>query len=265
MCRSRPSPKCPRPALSSPSEGQQTCVSVADLGRRSQPLWDARWRCIAGEPTAGVSAPEMVLTMSGEGSHGSGHYAFAISGKLSRNLSPARPGGSSSTFANPSTAALRINRVRGRLTATSRTGCRPVASNLTIKDYHGRLPVLVRPLQPQDRWFADDLHAALGRQRLSGRDVRHSCSPATRPGGPMRHRYRGLIVAAEVVATVAAGGGLTAWAGWSAGEAAPARPRDRVACPCGATASRDPGEISEDRLGRRATLGRRARSLTGTS
>jgi len=33
----------------------------------------------------------------------------------------------------------------------------------------------------------------------------------------MRHRYRGLIVAAGVVATVAAGGGLTAWAGWSAG------------------------------------------------
>lgn len=33
----------------------------------------------------------------------------------------------------------------------------------------------------------------------------------------MRHRYRGLIVTAGVVATVAAGGGLTAWAGWSAG------------------------------------------------
>jgi hypothetical protein len=100
----------------------------------------------AAERTAGVSAPEMVLTMSGEGSHGSGHYAFAISGKTPRDLFPGATRRIELTFANPSTAALRINRVRGRLTATSRTGCRPVASNLTIKDYHGRLPVLVRPL-----------------------------------------------------------------------------------------------------------------------
>lgn len=97
------------------------------------------------ERSTGVSAQEMVLTMSGEGARGSGHYAFAISGTTPKDLFPGATREIELTFANPSTAALQINRVRGRLTATSRAGCRPVASNLTIKEYRGRLPVLVRP------------------------------------------------------------------------------------------------------------------------
>jgi hypothetical protein len=122
------------------------------------------------ERTTGAPAQEMVLTMSGEGSRGSGHYSFAISGTTPKDLFPGATREIELTFANPSTAALRINRVRGRLTATSRTGCRPVASNLTIKDYHGRLPVLVRPLS---RKTAGSLTI------LMPRSVANACQGAT--------------------------------------------------------------------------------------
>ncbi len=98
------------------------------------------------ERSTGVAAQKMVLTMSGEVSRDSGRYAFTITGTTPKDLFPGATRKIELTFANPSTVALRIDRVRGRLTATSKAGCRPVAANLTIEDYHGRLPVVVRPL-----------------------------------------------------------------------------------------------------------------------
>jgi len=91
-------------------------------------------------PSGGTSGPEMVLT------HGAyRHYGFTISGTSPRGLYPGAVKPIRLTLVNPSAFSLRVTAVRGRLTATSRPGCRPISSNLSIGGFTGRLPITMRP------------------------------------------------------------------------------------------------------------------------
>ncbi|MEV4636402.1 hypothetical protein AB0J80_03525 [Actinoplanes sp. NPDC049548] len=83
---------------------------------------------------------KMTLTAAGGDDQ---HPAFTVRGTAVEDLYPGAHRRLVLTFTNPSGVDLLVTGMHARLTATSKPGCAPVASNLEVEPYTGALPARV--------------------------------------------------------------------------------------------------------------------------
>jgi hypothetical protein len=96
-----------------------------------------------------VSASEsMVIT----GAHGDmrGYddrqpFGIAMGGKAPKGLYPGVVREMKLTLRNPYDFALSVKSLRGEVVASSKRKCKPVAANLVVRAYTGKLPVVIPP------------------------------------------------------------------------------------------------------------------------
>ncbi|MEV6844189.1 hypothetical protein [Actinoplanes sp. NPDC051411] len=82
--------------------------------------------------------------------HSSDRQAFQIRTSSTGLLYPGATRKISLTIVNPNPFPITVRMIKGRLASTSRTGCRPTASNLQVRPYTGRLPLVVAPFGRRD-------------------------------------------------------------------------------------------------------------------
>ena len=73
----------------------------------------------------------------------SGGDDFEIIGRPVDGLNPGTTRRIEVSVRNPQRHAIRVLSIRARVVATSIRGCRPISSNLVVRPYQGRLPVVV--------------------------------------------------------------------------------------------------------------------------
>jgi hypothetical protein len=98
-----------------------------------------------GEPTNRPTDEFLLVTSGRNLPHHYGDYGFAITGSTPDDLYPGAHRKVELTIVNPYPFRIRVHRLTGKLTGSSLRGCAPIAANLDIRPYAGRLPLIVQP------------------------------------------------------------------------------------------------------------------------
>ena len=106
---------------------------------------------LTGEAPA-VPPPGEAIALTGWQGHGypSRPPTFTIRVAPTGLLYPGTTRSLSLTITNPHPYAIRVRTITGRPVSTSKPGCRPVTSNLEVRPYRGRLPLVVDALSRRD-------------------------------------------------------------------------------------------------------------------
>jgi hypothetical protein len=83
------------------------------------------------------------------------HHGLRIRASSTGPLYPGTTRKISLTVVNPNPFPITVRAIKGHLRSTSRSGCKPIASNLQIRPFGGRLPVVVRAFGRYDAGYLE--------------------------------------------------------------------------------------------------------------
>jgi hypothetical protein len=107
---------------------------------------------LLGSATPSTAPPGETISLVGWPEHGysPGHAGFQVRTSSTGLLYPGTTRKISVTIINSNPFPIVVRTIQGRLASTSRPGCKPIAANLQIRPYSGRLPLVVRPFGRRD-------------------------------------------------------------------------------------------------------------------
>jgi hypothetical protein len=105
---------------------------------------------LLGSAVPSATPPGETISLMDWHGQSSGHSGFQVRASSTGLLYPGTTRKISLTVVNPNPFPIRVRMIKGRLASTSRAGCRPVASNLQVRPYTGRLPLVVAPFGRRD-------------------------------------------------------------------------------------------------------------------
>jgi hypothetical protein len=102
---------------------------------------------LLGSATPFVAPPGRTIDLVSWPARGpsSGYHGFQVKASTTGRLFPGATRPVSLTIVNPNPFPITVRMIKGTVAWTSRRGCRPSATNLEVRPYRGRLPLVVRP------------------------------------------------------------------------------------------------------------------------
>jgi hypothetical protein len=107
---------------------------------------------LLGSATPPAALPGETISLVGRPEHGysPGHPGFQVRTSSAGLLYPGTTRKISVIVINPNPFPIAVRTIQGRLASTSRAGCKPIAANLQVRPYPGRLPLVVRAFSRRD-------------------------------------------------------------------------------------------------------------------
>jgi uncharacterized protein YwbE len=107
---------------------------------------------LLGSATPSVAPPGQTIALASwsDRGHSSENHGFQIRTSTTGKLYPGTTRRISLTVSNPNPFPITVRTIKGRVAWTSRPGCRPLPTNLEVRPYAGRLPLLVRAFSRRD-------------------------------------------------------------------------------------------------------------------
>jgi hypothetical protein len=105
---------------------------------------------LLGSAAPSVTPPGETISLVDWSGQPSRHDTFQIRPSSAGLLYPGATRKIDLTIVNPNPFPITVRMIKGRLASTSRSGCKPEATNLQVRPYSGRLPVIVGPFGRRD-------------------------------------------------------------------------------------------------------------------